>query len=170
MCFLIKIHFSDNRGNQGFERFSDRLCLSEIFAFGNSTRALKWIFPAGATLTIGGVFLYAQLERHSFENTQDLEFVILSQFFLPVLLLGSLLAIVGSFLDRLRLTVRQTRVRGIMCWLASAVSFLLLDSIGNVHGWTFAFIFPAFVGFIVGAVFLSKLRDQASVPKPRISA
>jgi hypothetical protein len=133
-------------------------------------RALKWVFPTGAILTIGGVFLYAQLERHSFENTQDLEFVILSQIFIPSLLLGSLLAIVGSVLDRLRLTVSQTRVRGIMCWLASAVSFLLFGTIGNVHGWTFAFIFPAFVGFIAGAVFLSKLRDQAPVPKSRLSA
>jgi len=133
-------------------------------------RLLKWVFPTGAILTIGGVFLYAELERHSFENTQYLEFALLSQVFIPALLLGSLLAIVGSVLDRLRLTVRQTRVRGIMCWVVSTVSFLLLSTIGNVHGWTFAFIFPAFVGFIVGAVFLSKLHDKDSVPKPRIPA
>jgi len=116
------------------------------------------------------VFLDAQLERHGFENTEGLEFVILSQIFIPALLIGSLLAIVGSILDRLRLPVRQTRVRGVMCWLVSAVSFLLLSTIGNVHGWTFAFIFPAFVGFIVGVVFLSKLRDQAPEPKPRVLA
>jgi hypothetical protein len=127
---------------------------------------LKWVFPTGAILMMVGVFLYAQLEWQSFEKAQNLV-VILS---LTFMLLGSLLAIAGSVLDRLRLTVRQTRVRGIMCWLASAVSFLLLYTIGNVHRWTFAFIFPAFVGFIVGAVFLSKLRDQASEPKPRTSA
>jgi hypothetical protein len=133
-------------------------------------KVLKWVFPTGAILTVGGVFLYARLEQHSFENTQDLEFVILSQIFLPALLLGSVLAIVGSILDRLRLAVRQTRTRGIVCWVVSAASFLLLDTIGNVHGWTFTFIFPAFVGFIAGAIFLTKFRDHASAPKVGISA
>jgi hypothetical protein len=136
-------------------------------------RALKWVFPTGAILTIGGVFLYAQLERHSFENTQDLEFAILSKIFMPTLLLGSVLAIVGSILDRITLTLKETRLRGIICWVASAVSSALLTTIGNVHRWTFTFIFPAFVGFVAGAIFLSKLREHAhagertSPPKSR---
>jgi len=121
-------------------------------------RVLKWVFPTGAILTIVGVFLCAQLEWHSSENTQDWEFVVLSDIFLPVLFLVSFLAIVGSLLDRLRLTVRQTRVSGVVCWLASAVSFLLLCTIGNPHGWTFTFVFPAFVGFIVGSVCLGHMR------------
>jgi peptidoglycan/LPS O-acetylase OafA/YrhL len=121
-------------------------------------RVLKLVFPIGAVMTVGGVFLYAQLERHSFENTQDLEFAVLSQIFMPVLLLGSGLAIVGSFLDRQHLTAKKSRARGLVCWLVSAVSF--------VHGWTFSFIFPAFVGFISGAVFLSKLSDREHTGKP----
>jgi hypothetical protein len=129
-------------------------------------RVLKLVFPIGAVMTVGGVFLYAQLERHSFENTQDLEFAVLSQIFMPVLLLGSGLAIVGSFLDRQHLTAKKSRARGLVCWLVSAVSFVLLGTIGNVHGWTFSFIFPAFVGFISGAVFLSKLSDREHTGKP----
>ena len=129
-------------------------------------RVLKLVFPIGAVMTIGGVFLYAQLEWHTFENTQDLAFTILSQIFLPVLLLGSVLAIAGSFLDRIRLTVKKSRARGLVCWLVSAVSFVLFATIGNVHGWTFAFIFPAFVGFISGAVFLSKVSERNRTVKP----
>jgi hypothetical protein len=105
------------------------------------------------------MFIYALLEWHSFENTQDWEFVVLSAIFIPTLLVGTVLVIVGSFLDRRRLPVAQTRVRGVLCWIASGVSFSLLATIGNVHGWPFAFIFPAFVGFLTGAVLLSKLGD-----------
>jgi hypothetical protein len=57
-----------------------------------------------ATLNVGGVFLYALLERHSFENTQDCEFAALSATFVPSLLLvGTVLVIIGSFFDRRRL-------------------------------------------------------------------
>ena len=122
-------------------------------------RALKWVFPTGAILNVGGVFLDALLEWHSFENTQDWEFAVLSATFIPTLLVGTVQVIVGSFLDRRRLPVAQTRVRGILCWIASGISFSLLATIGNVHGWTFAFIFPAFAGFLTGVVLLSKLGD-----------
>lgn len=123
-------------------------------------RVLNCIFPIGALLTVGGVFLYALLEQHSFENTQDWEFAILSKIFLPALLLGSVLAVVGSFFDRKRLRLTQTRARGLICWLVSAISFLLLFATGNVHGWTFSFVFPAFVGFLAGAVLLSKMSES----------
>lgn len=117
---------------------------------------LKWVFPIGAILNIGGVFLYALLERHSYETTQDWEFAILSAIFIPCLLAGTALVIVGSFFDRQRLPAAQTRVRGVLCWVTSGISISLLALVGNVHGWTFAFIFPAFAGFVTGAVLLSK--------------
>jgi hypothetical protein len=123
-------------------------------------RLLRWVFPIGAILNIGGVFLYALLEKHSFENTQDWEFAVLSNVFIPSLLIGTVLAIVGSFFDRHWLHVAQTRIGGALCWLTSGISVWLLNSIGNVHGWTFAFIFPAFAGFVTGAVLLSKLTDS----------
>jgi hypothetical protein len=119
----------------------------------------RWVFPLGAILNVGGVFLYAFLERHSFESTQDWEFAVLSAIFIPSLLVGTLLVIIGSVFDRRRLPVAQTRVRGVLCWITSGISFALLASAGNVHGWTFAFIFPAFAGFVTGVVLLSKLTD-----------
>ena|SRR6266478_1105466 len=119
-------------------------------------RALKWVLPTGAILTIGGVFLYALVENLSFGSTEGWGYGILSQSFFPALLLGTVLAIVGSFIDRKRLPVTKTRARGTLCWATSGVSFLLLFTTGNVHGWTFTFIFPAFVGFVAGAVLLSK--------------
>jgi uncharacterized membrane protein len=75
-------------------------------------RISNWVFPAGAILNVGGVFLYAALEKHSFESTQDTVYAFLSATFIPSLLVGTVLAIVGSFLDRRRLAVAQTRVRG----------------------------------------------------------
>lgn len=129
-------------------------------------KVLKWVFPTGALLTVGGVFLCALLEWHSFENTQDWEYVILSKSFVPALLLGTILAVIGSVLDRRRLPITETRRRGITCWLASGVSLLLLIKIGNVHGWTITFMFPAFVGFVAGAVLLSKLTENNPRAKP----
>jgi hypothetical protein len=124
-------------------------------------KALNLVFPIGAILTIGGVFLYALVEHLSFGSTEGLVYAILSHSFSPTLLLGTVLAIVGSFIDRKRLPVAKTRARGMLCWAASGVSFLLLITTGNVHGWTFTFIFPAVVGFVAGSVLLSKLTPQS---------
>ena len=123
----------------------------------------KWLFPTGVLLTAGGVFLCGLLEWHSFENTQDWEFAILSKVFVLALLLGMLLALIGSVLDRRRLPVSQARRNGIACWLASGISLLMFLKSGNVHSWTFTFMFPAFVGLISGAVLLSKLSERKTV-------
>jgi hypothetical protein len=125
-------------------------------------KAWNWVFPTGAILTVGGVFLYALVEHLSFGSTEGLGYAILSQSFFPALLLGTVLAIVGSFIDRKRLPVAETRARGVLCWATSGISFLLLVTTGNVHGWTFTFIFPVFVGFVAGSVFLSKLIPHSS--------
>jgi hypothetical protein len=98
------------------------------------------------------------LEWHSFKSTQDWENAAHTATFIPALLVGTVLVIVGAFFDRRRLLVARTRVRGILCWIASGTSFSLWASIGNVHGWTFAFILPAFAGFLTGMVLLSKSR------------
>jgi hypothetical protein len=122
--------------------------------------ASSWVFPTGATLTIGGVVLCALLEWHSFQTTRDWAFAFLSTTFLPSLLLGTPLAIVGSFVDRKRLPTTQLRTRGKICWAVSGISLLLLIATGNVHRWTFTYIFPAFVGFVAGAVLLSKVPER----------
>ena len=125
-------------------------------------RALNVVFPIGATLAVGGVFLYALVEHLSFGSTEGWGYSILSQSFFPALLLGTVLTIVGSFIERKRLPVTQSRARGMLCWTVSGISFLLLVTTGNVHGWTFTFIFPAFVGFVAGAVLLSKFTPRPS--------
>jgi hypothetical protein len=118
-------------------------------------KVLKWLFPIGAFLTVGGVFLYALVEHLSFGDTRGWGYSLLSQTFFPALLIGAPFAIVGSFVERKRLSVNQARFKGIICWCVSVISFLLFVTIGNVHGWTFTFVFPAFVGFVAGAVLLS---------------
>jgi hypothetical protein len=119
-------------------------------------KMLKWLFPFGAILTVGGVFLYALVEGLSFGDTQGWGYSLLSQSFLPALLIGAPSAIGGSFVERKRLPVKQTRARGIICWGVSALSFFLLGAVGKVDSWTVTFIFPACVGFVAGAVLLSK--------------
>jgi hypothetical protein len=119
----------------------------------------RFLFPIGAILTIGGVFLYALVEHLSFGGTQSWVFAVLAQTFFPALLVGTPLAIIGSFVERSRLSVAQSRSRGMICLAVSAISFLLFFVRGNVHDWTFTFIFPAVVGFIAGVVLLSRLED-----------
>jgi len=121
-------------------------------------KILKWLFPIGAILTVGGVFLCAIWERLG--DTQGWGFSLLSESLFLALLIGAPLAIVGSFVERKRLSAKQTRFWGIICWGVSTVSFLLFVTVGNVHGWTFTFIFPAFVGFVAGAVLLSKFSEN----------
>jgi hypothetical protein len=116
----------------------------------------KVVLPTGAILIVVGVYLNALLERLGLGNTQDGEYKTLSAILPLLLLVGTLLVIVGSFLDGRRLPAAQTRVRGILCWVAGGISFLLLVTIGNVHGWTAIFIVPAFAGFVAGVVLLSK--------------
>jgi hypothetical protein len=119
----------------------------------------RLLFPVGAGLTLGGVLLYAALEYHSYYETQDWLFAALSDTFLPALLIGTPLTIVGSAIDR-PLTRKQAKYRGLLCWAVSGLSVLLLEQIGNVHGWTFSFIFPAFAGFFAGTIFLFRSRLQ----------
>src|SRR5579871_3424328 len=106
----------------------------------------RLLFPVGAGLTLGGILLYAALDYHSFHDTQDWLFAVLSNTFLPALLIGTPLTIVGSAIDR-PITRKQAKNRGLVCWAVSGLSMFLLERIGNVHGWTFSFIFPAFAGF-----------------------
>jgi hypothetical protein len=77
---------------------------------GDGLIVLNWVFPAGAILNVGGVFLYALLEKHSFQNTQDWEFAVLSATFILSLLVGTVLVIVGSFFERRRLGLAQAGV------------------------------------------------------------
>jgi hypothetical protein len=123
--------------------------------------ATSWVFPTGAALTIGGVVLCALLEWHSFGQTHDWVFTFLAVSFLPSLLLGTPLAIIGSFVDRKRLPEEQFRARGKVCWVVSGISLLLFITVGNVHRWTFTYIFPAVTGFVTGMVFLSH-RESSS--------
>ncbi|MGA2095684.1 MAG: hypothetical protein ABSH39_05250 [Candidatus Acidiferrum sp.] len=85
----------------------------------------------------------------------------MSETFIPALLIGSVLAILGSFIERKRLPVNATRFRGMICWAASAIAFLFFVIAGNVHRWTFTFILLAFIGFVAGAVLLSKWSPAA---------
>lgn len=97
------------------------------------------LFPVGAILVIGGVAMRAELDRHRFYNTQDWEFRLLETIFLPSLLLGTVLAPIGSAFDRRRLVAKQLKLRYVLCLLSSGVAFVLLAAFGNVHGWTFTF-------------------------------
>lgn len=68
------------------------------------------LFPVGAILVIGGVAMTAELDRRRFYNTQDWEFRLLETIFLPSLLLGTVLAPIGSAFDRRRLVAKQLKL------------------------------------------------------------
>jgi hypothetical protein len=92
---------------------------------GDEMSLWRFLFPVGSILTIWGVFAYAVLDRPSFGDTEGWGFAILSQTFLPALLIGAPLAIIGSFVERSRLSVFQARFRGMICLAVSAISFIL---------------------------------------------
>jgi MFS family permease len=122
------------------------------------------VFVIGASLTVIGVIFFGALEKHSFESTQDLLYVVLEVTFPLALLIGALLAIIGAVIDRRRMDVAKTRRRGVLCWLAAGVSCVLFATIGNVHSWTISFFFPAITGLLCGAIYLTKFNDL-SKPK-----
>ena len=115
--------------------------------------------PVGAALTLGGLLSSAALDHYSFSGTQARLEAPLSATFLLALFIGTPLTVVGSFVDR-PITGKQARHRGFFCWLAAAVSILFFALFGNVHGWTFFFIFPAFAGFFAGTIYLYRSRLQ----------
>jgi hypothetical protein len=51
-------------------------------------KTVNLVFPIGAILTVGGVFLYALVEHLSLGSTEGLVHAMLSQSFFPSLLLG----------------------------------------------------------------------------------
>jgi uncharacterized membrane protein len=119
----------------------------------------NWLVPICIILIVVGIFLQFLLEHHSFQTTQDLEFRVLSTTSFPVLMAGTIASIIAAFFVRRSLPAAQTRTAGILCWAASGISYALLATVGNVHGWTSAFMFPMFAGFVAGAILLSKLAD-----------
>jgi hypothetical protein len=125
------------------------------------TRALCWVFPTGVILTLGGVLLSALREWDSFNNIPGWAETIRSPAWVFMLFLGALLAIVGSFLERRRLPITETRPRGLTCWIACVISLFFMLKGSNFHNWRVIFIFPAFVGFASGAVLLSKLSEHS---------
>jgi hypothetical protein len=122
----------------------------------------RHIFPTGAILTVGGVLLYAALEKYSFVNTQDWLFKFLLVTFLPALLVGTPLAIVGAVVDLRRLTPSEKKGRGLLCWIVAGISLASLILFGTVHGWTVSFFFPAVSGFFCGAIYLAGLLRKGS--------
>jgi hypothetical protein len=112
------------------------------------------LFPIGAILVLAGVAMAGELDRRSFHSTQDWEYHLLGTIFLPSLLVGSGLAMVGAVFDRRRLPAKQSRARGWVCLFCCGVSFVLFEVFGNVHGWTFMFFFPMITGFVSGTIFM----------------
>src|SRR5215467_8590575 len=93
----------------------------------------KLLFPVGAGLTLGGVLLYAALDYHSFNDTQDWLFAVLSNTFLPALLIGTPLAIVGSAIDR-PLTRKQAKTEACFVGRFLACRYFCSSELGMFTG------------------------------------
>ena len=123
----------------------------------------RFIFPTGASLTVAGVVLYSALEKLSFNSPRDWLFAALEVTFLPALIIGTLLTIIGAAINRKRMSVATARRYGLLCLVASGISFALLKIIGNVHSWTFSFFFPAWAGFLAGVIYLTKFKSMKAI-------
>ena len=126
-----------------------------------STSSFRWLILIGLCLTVAGVLANFQLERHSFVNTQDSEFRFLSDTFLPILMLGLLMTLIGSLLWAWRATIRDLVLYGLGIIILVPLALALIPI--NIHGWTAAFMFVGAVGILVGALFLVSAGVRALV-------
>jgi hypothetical protein len=117
-----------------------------------STSSARWAILIGVCLTAAGVLLYFQLERHSFVETQDVEFRFLSETFLPVLALGLLTTMAGSILWARRAAIRDLVLYGLGTIILVSLALKLIPI--NVHDWTAAFMFVGAAGILIGSLFL----------------
>lgn len=112
----------------------------------------RWLIVIGACLTGLGVFFYYQLEQHRTLPSGDIEYAFLRSTFLPTLLVGLLVTLVGSvswawYAPILRLAI---------CGAALSASALLATRLTpiNIHGWTGSLELSYATALFIGALFL----------------
>jgi hypothetical protein len=121
-------------------------------------KVLKWLFPIGVFLMVGGVIVIALADQFGIEDTPVWRS---SETFLTALwLAGAPLTIIGSVAERTRLTVKPLRLRGMLCWVGSVVANVWFYASENYHGWPAALWVPGFVGLVAGVVLVSKFREK----------
>ena len=110
---------------------------------------MQWLFPVGMALTSVGLLSELLLDASRGFRILDLFGPIM-----PFCLLGgALLIIAGLIIDVRRLPAIRARRRGIVCWIITGLSILLMV----IHHWGFddTTIFlslPALCGFVGGFV------------------
>ena len=93
-----------------------------------------------------------QLERHSFQRTDDLEFLFLQYAFIPALMLGALGALVGGVIWALRASPPALGAWGISIAIISAIIPKVVSP--NVHGWTETIVPVWFVLVVLSFTFI----------------
>ncbi len=119
-------------------------------------RILHWLFPTGATLTIGGVLSELLLlwdARHAFTIPTDLAYAMGVTMSLS-LLGGPLLLIVGSITDRVFLPIVKTRPRGNLCWIIGIGSIALIATHRFGFDDPFIFLMPPVCAGLIGGIVL----------------
>ena len=100
-----------------------------------STSSARWVILIGICSTMVGVLSDLQLERHSFAMTTiDFEFFFLERVFLPALILGLIVTLVGSILWGLHAPIRNVALWGLGIVVLVPLSLALIPI--NIHGWT----------------------------------
>lgn len=113
----------------------------------------RWLIPVGFSLALLGIGMSYQLERHSFERTDDFRFLFLEQAFIPVLLIGLLLGLVGCLIWAWHASIRALLIYG-ASFASGSLLFARLDVV-NVHGWTATLLPTWMVGVLLSIVFVS---------------
>ena len=104
-------------------------------------KALEWLFPIGAILSIYGVLVELLLrldEATRFEGAHGItipsDWGYRIYVTMPLsLFCGALLILAGSIMDRKVLPICRTKPRGMACWILSVVSVFFMVA----HKWGF---------------------------------
>lgn len=112
----------------------------------------RWLLVAGVGLSALGVVFYYQLERRSFVGTDDWQFRFLQSAFIPCLLIGLLVTLVGSACWAWQSPVSTVAICGALL-LPLALLARRLTPV-NVHDWTESLDLSSAVAFFIGILFL----------------
>jgi hypothetical protein len=114
-----------------------------------------FLAAVGVFLSLLGVYFEFLLEKRSFElSWPDREFFFLQNASLPMLVLGFLIAVVGSLLGAWRLTSAPVLLSISVIALLTASLAMKMFPI-NIHGWTASLILPCLGAYLIAGIFMA---------------
>ena len=115
-----------------------------------------------------GVLSYFRLERHSFESTNDFEFLFLERTHFLELVVGLLITLIGGVLLAWRAAISEVASFGV--GIVAVTVLTLATTPINIHGWTGALLFVGIPMILIGGLLLVVAAFRAFMQRRRASS